>query len=238
MLLHPSIRGAAATLLVLASTAAPTLAQRRPDPYADENSIRVRIGVFQPRADSDYFDDVFDDFTGSESDLVDGMIGVEYAHAVQSWLDVSIGGSYYETAPDQSYRRFEDSRGHRIRHTLSLAQASFDVGLRLKLAPAHSRVRPYLGGGGSLVAWRLAEDGDFIDFNEPREVFSDRFESEGETFGYFLLAGVEVALSRDWALFVEGRHLDAEDDLDRDFEDLGKLDLAGESYAAGVALRF
>lgn len=230
---------AALALLVLAATTVPALAQRRPNPYAHEDSVRVRVGVFEPDADSAYFDGVFEDFTGSRNDLEAGMVGVEYAHAILPLLDVLVGGSYYETSFDQSYRRFEDPRGHRIEHTLSLEQASFDLGLRVKLAPAHARILPYLGGGGSYMAWRLAEDGDFIDFNPPpRQIFTDLLESEGETLGYFLLAGVEVPLSSDWAVFVEGRYLSADDDLDDDFEGFGKLDLSGALYSAGVTLRF
>ena len=226
-------------LLLLTATAGSALAQRRPNPYAHENSIRVRVGVFDPNADSRYFDDVFDSFTGSEGDLEDGMVGVEYTRAILSQLDILAGGSYYENASDQSYRRFEDPRGRRIEHTRTLERASLDLGLRLRLAPAHSRLVPYVGGGGSLVAWRLSEEGDFIDFgHSPRTVFSDDLEAEGENFGYFLLAGLDVPLSEDWTIFAEGRYLDADDDLGDDFEGLGALDLSGEVYSVGVSLRF
>jgi len=47
------------------------------------------------------------------------------------------------------------------------AQPGFDVGLRVKLAPEHLPVVPYVGGGGSLVTYRLIEHGDFISFNPP-----------------------------------------------------------------------
>lgn len=240
--LHHTVRRAGLALLVLAAAAAataPASAQRYARRYQPENSVRVRVGLFEPRAESDYFDEKFRDFTGSKDDLQDAALGVEYVRELMPMLDLMIGGTFYETAHDQAYRDFEDSRDRPIFHTLNLERTSFDIGVRLKLAPPHAPLTPYIGGGGSFVSWALREDGDFIDFSPPPpQIFDGILEAEGETFGYYLVAGVEVPLGNSWAIFAEGRYHDAEDDLNDDFEDFGKIDLAATEYSAGVSLRF
>lgn len=240
--LQHSIRSAGLAALVLAAMAAlptPASAQRYARRYAPENSVRVRVGLFEPRADSPYFDEKFRDFTGSKSDLQDATVGIEYVRELMPMLDLMVGGTFYEAAHDQAYRDFEDSRDRPIFHTLSLEQTSFDLGVRLKLAPPNAPVTPYIGGGGSFVSWKLREDGDFIDFSPPPpQIFSAILEAEGDALGYFLVAGVEVPLGNSWAIFAEGRYHDAEDDLGDDFEGFGKLDLAGTEFSAGASLRF
>src|SRR5687768_11629081 len=138
--LQASIRPAGLAVLFLAAVAAltpPAAAQRYARRYAPENSVRVRVGLFEPRADSDYFDEKFRDFTGAKSDLQDAAVGVEYVRELLPMLDLMVGGTFYETAHDQAYRDFEDDRDRPIFHTLGLERSSFDLGVRFKLAPPH-----------------------------------------------------------------------------------------------------
>jgi hypothetical protein len=98
------------------------------------------------------------------------------------------------------------------------------------------RVRPYLGLGGGMYAWRLREAGDFIDFGlDPPEVFSAAFETDGVTFGFVGLLGLEVHLNPTLGFLLEGRWHWADDGLTGDFEGLGTLDLSAVEVTGGVA---
>jgi hypothetical protein len=222
-------------LVAAVFAAAPATAQY----YAAENAIRIRAGLFTPEANGEYFDGIFTDFTGNADDFEDGTLGVEYSRQIAPALDLVVGGSYFESTQSQAYRDFEDADGFPIVHDTTLELSNFDLGLRLRLAPSHSPVIPYVGGGGTVVAYRLIERGDFIDFNPPPpEIFSDHFETEGAAVGYFLMAGLDIPIGRDFGLFVEGRWRDAKDDLADDFADLGEIDLSGREITGGVTWRF
>ncbi len=226
-------------LLTIAAAAAVLASPAAAQYYAPENGLRIRAGLFTPEASGEYFDGIFTDFTGNADDFEDGTIGVEYSRAIGPMIDLLVGGSYFESRQSQAYRDFEDSDGLPIVHDTTLEASNFELGLRLRLAPAHAAVVPYVGGGGTMVAYRLTEEGDFIDFNPPpAEIFSDHFEAEGTAVGYFLMAGLDIPIGRDFGLFVEGRWRDAKDDLADDFEDFGELDLSGREITGGVTWRF
>lgn len=229
------------TLIALCAAlacAAPALAQRG---YYDpgENTVRFRAGLFTPEGDSAYFDDKRLDFSGDAEDFEDGFFGIDYERRLTPHFGFIIGGSFFEGQQDQAYLDFEDRFGNDIAHTTTLDQSSLDVGVLLRLAPARAPIVPYVGGGGSAVAWHLEEDGEFIDFGfEPLDIFDDTFADEGVALGYFLVAGLEVPLGRAWSFFAEGRWRSADDELGDDFEDFGTLDLSGTEVAAGASFRF
>jgi opacity protein-like surface antigen len=206
--------------------------------YAPENGMRFRGGIFSPNAEGDYWDEKFFGFTGSPDDFEDFTIGVEYIRTLNPFVDLVVGGSYYEALEDQAYRDFEDSDGLSIVHTTAVENSNFEVGVRFRLAPLHSPVIPYVGGGGSVVMWRLTEHGDFIDFTPPETIFFDDFQDDGVALGYFLMAGIEVPVGPYFGIFAEGRWRDASDELSGEFENFGDLDLSGTEITGGVIWRF
>lgn len=217
--------------------AAPASAQR---PYrGNDHAVRFWLGLFQPEASSQYWNDAFDTFTGDKSDFEDAAVGADFKLGLTPHTSLLLGGSYYEGGSDQSYRDFVDRFGSPISHHTQLEIAAATAAFVVELAPAHAPVVPYVGVGGGLYAWRLEESGDFIDFfpAEP-EVFSTRFSNDGNTLGWFWIAGLEIPVGPQWSLLAEGRwqHLDAE--LGGDFAGSGNLDLAGPSIAGGVSWRF
>jgi hypothetical protein len=226
-------------LLTIAAAAVVFAAPAGAQHYAPENGLRIRAGLFTPEAGGEYFDGIFTDFTGNADDFEDATIGIEYVRTIGPMVDLLIGGSYFESQQAQAYRDFEDSEGLAIIHDTILEASNFELGLRLRLAPTHAPVVPYVGGGGTMVAYRLTERGDFIDFNPPpAEIFSDHFEAEGTAVGYFLMAGLDIPVGREFGFFVEGRWRDAKDDLGDDFDGLGELDLSGREITGGVTWRF
>ena len=231
-----------ALLLVLGAASSPAWAQPpyRSRSYDDsQHSFRMRAGSFQPDGESEYWETNEFAFTGDADDFADFSFGLDYRFDVTEHFGVLLSSSFFQGSSDLAYRDFEDEFGNDILHTTTLDVASFTVGGVVHFTNPGAAVRPYVGAGGGLYAWRLEESGDFIVFDPPpAEIFDGTFEDEGQTVGYYLLAGLEVPLGDTIGLFAEGRWTGAEAELDDDFEGLGDLDLGGQEISAGVAFRF
>ena len=223
--------------LALAAFAAPSEAQGRYSGY--DNAFRFHGGIFEPDAESQYWDDSFTDFTGDAEDFEDFTGAIEYQRDLTGNLRLLVGGSVWEGQSDQAYRGFVDAFDNEIRHDTTLDIASATVGLAFRLAPKNAPIIPYVGGGGGLYAWTLEESGEFIDFFvDPPEIFPATFEDDGVAFGYFYMAGLEVPVTPDISIFGEGRWHRADDELEGDFDDLGEIDLSGRSISLGLSWKF
>jgi len=220
-------------------SAAPAMAQSGTyRPAGNDSQLRFRAGSFAPDANSVYWDDVFFDFTGSPSSFDDTVVGLDFIRWLGPRLGIMLSGSGYEAEAVQAYRDFEDQSGRDIRHATRFEVSSGTLGLIYRFGGAGAVIRPYIGAGGGFYDWSLEESGDFIDFDGFNTIFSDSFFTSGDTFGTYLLAGLDVPLGDTWSIFAEGRWDDADDDLADDFEGLGSIDLGGAQWAAGFAWRF
>lgn len=237
-------------LLVVAALAVPALAQTR-RPYAQQNEIRVRLGLFEPEGDSEYWEAKAIDFTGQVSDFEDVVVGVDFLRALGPRWGVLFSASGYEGEERQAYRFFETGSGADIDHTTSLEIGSLTAGLVYHFTRRDNRFVPYVGAGGGLYTYDLIESGEFIDFTTPDlEVFPATFQEDGETLGWYWNAGLNIGLSRTWSFFAEYRRHHAEDELGGEFEgacdallDFGgfgscDLDLSGDEIAGGLSVRF
>ncbi|MFQ5526584.1 MAG: outer membrane protein [Thermoanaerobaculia bacterium] len=231
------MNGLIALVTVSAFFAGPAEAQ--PRGRYNEPTFRVQLGEFRPDGDSVYWDDKAFDFTGRAEDFEDTMGSVSYLHPLGPKLSLLVSGFFYEGTESQAYLAFEDEFGADILHTTELELNAFTVGLHYKLTGPDAAVIPYVGAGGGLYVWRIAEFGDFIDFGTADlEIFDDFFEQEDEDLGWYVTAGLEVPVADFWSLFAEARWDNAEGDLSGDFRGLGELDLSGRSYSAGLSWSF
>ena len=221
------------SLLLLGSLALPAVAA------GPEQSLRLHFGSFRPDGESDYWKGKEVDFTRSAKDFEDVVGGVDYRIELGDHLGLLFSASAFETAVDQSYRDFTDNRGLSVSHTTALEVGSATVGVVYHFAGRGAAIRPYVGAGAGFYAWRLEEDGRFVDFTPPpATIFRANSVAEGEAFGRYWLAGLEVPISSHIGFFAEGRWHDVEDELGDDFEGFGKLDLSGRQASAGVSFRF
>jgi outer membrane protein with beta-barrel domain len=223
--------------VLLAAVALP--AQAQPYGYGNQQSVRLRLGLFTPEGDSDFFDDTARDFTGEAKDFEDIVFGADYVFEMHHHVGLMLSADYFEGHQDQSYRNFEDNSGNRISHTTTLDISPITAGIVVRLAPQQSPVVPYVGAGGGIYAWRYEESGDFIDFGGiVRPVFTDTLEDTGAALGYYVMTGIEVPLSPYFSFLAEGRWDFADDELGGDFEDLGNIDLSGRRVMGGIAWHF
>ena len=230
-----SLVGAALAVCLLGAGAAQ--AQR----FGPDHSIRMRLGLFEPDGDGEYFEGAFDEFTGDTGDFEDLVGGMDYTYALNPHLRFMVSGDFYEGQSDQSYRDFEDNFGNVIEHTTTLEIVSFTAGVQVPLAPEGFPVVPYVGAGGGLYTYYLEESGDFIDFGtSDLEIFSATLSAEGSVLGYYALAGIEVPIGPYFAFFAEGRWDWADDELGQDFDDpvFGTIDLSGQRVSGGILWRF
>jgi len=203
-----------------------------------ESEFRLRLGAFQPDGDSEYWQDVHDEFTGSIDDFENIDFGAEYLLPLGSHLSISFGGSLYEGDSTQAYRRFVDNDNNRIRHDTTLDIASGTVGLVYHILPPGTALQPYVGFGGGAYWWQIEESGDFIDFGTAqRPIFNANLKSDGVAFGYYVLVGLQAPITHHVSLFAEGRWTDVDDNLTGDFEGFGDIDLSGREIAAGISWR-
>ena len=228
----------AAAVAALLAVAAPAAAQR---PYRGitDSQFRVRLGQFEPRGDSAYWNEKFDVFTGSVDQFDDISIGGDYLLALGRRNGLMFSLDAYEGEDDQAYLDFVDEFGSPIVHTTRLEFVSATAAYVLSLTGRDAAVVPYVGVGGGIYDWELEESGDFIDFGVvPAEIFTDSFRDGNTTLGWFWLAGVEVPIGPRWSVFAEARFADAEDELSGDFDELGDLDLGGRQIVGGASWRF
>ena len=205
-----------------------------------DHTVRLRLGLFTPDGEGQYFEGKETEFTGEASDFEDIVGGADYLYHAGSRFRFVLSGDVYEGQTDQEYLDFEDQFGDPIVHTTTLEITSITAGVQVPLAPQNAVVVPYIGGGGGVYTYRLEESGDFIDFGGDLEIFPATLEAEGSVLGYYFLAGLEVPIGPYFSFFAEGRWDRADDELGDDFDDpvFGTLDLSGRRVMGGVSWSF
>jgi hypothetical protein len=203
----------------------------------DFGSWRFYLGLFEPEANSQYWDETFEIFTGSPSDFEDFIFGGDYLWRTSRYGGVLFGGSLYEGRATQAYIDWVDADGYDISHTTTLELADLTAAYVLRVG--RGGVRPYVGAGGGLLWWKLREEGSFIDFGDPQyPIIYASYRADGTTWELFALAGIDFRLAHRWSFFFEGRYRWAEDELNRDFSGFGTIDLSGMQLAGGFAYNF
>jgi hypothetical protein len=96
--------------------------------------------------------------------------------------------------------------------------------------------QPYFGVGLNVVNWRYSESGDFIDFNNNREIFRDSFVASGSATGPVVLGGIRFG-GQTLTAGGEIRYSAAKADLPSDFAG-NKIDLGGWTYNFTMGVRF
>lgn len=205
----------------------------------DAYQLRLRLGVFELDGRSAFWDDSFGIFTGSRASFDDVEWGVDFNARLSYWWDLQVSGTSYESATGRSYRDYTDGFGDEVVHEAGLSLSSLTVAAVLYPLGRGRTFTPYVGIGGGFYSWDYYEIGDFIDFDvDPAEVISAGFEARGVTMGRYLMAGLDIPISADWKIFVEGRWTRVDDQLADDFDGFGTIDLSGRTVSVGFSYSF
>jgi len=244
------MRGAGIVIAVATVLFPAVPAAAQPGRGAPEDAFQIRMGMFLPTGDSDFWDATEDVFTISTSDLDDFVLGFTFLRSVSNEVELGFNLDFYEGSQRSQYRDWVDSLGFPILHDTDLevipltVDVRFIPGGRYRMRPGGRQiVKPlfYVGLGGGLAFWDYEEVGDFLDFSfDPPEIFPARFTDDGVAFEFHGLAGAEIPIGRATNLLFEARYSIAEDDLGGDFGDLAEtnIDLGGTSFFGGVSFRF
>ncbi len=200
----------------------------------EQGEFRLRLGLYDLRGSSNFWDDNALVFTGGPGDLQDVVVGGDLLWSINPNLSLMFSGEYYEGTTTQFYR---DPALSDLGHETSLLITPLKVGLLIYPAGRRAPVIPYLGGGGGLYWWRYEESGNFWDFTFA-EVTHQSYTADGVTAGYFFVAGLEVPVRPYWSFFFEGQWQHATDTLNQDFGGFGDIDLSGTEVSAGFAWKF
>ncbi len=233
---HTFTRAIVGALIIVAVSAVAAEAQGNWRP-GDFGSFRLRFGLFEPDAESQYWDDKFADFTGSPSNFEDFVWGADYLWRTSKSAGFMFGTSFYSGATTQAYREWVDAYGGDIRHTTSLDLWDMSAAFVWRLG--RGRVAPYLGVGGGFVYWKLAESGSFIDFGDPElPIIFATYQASGWTYEGLGFVGLDVGLGYRWSFFAEARYRISDDELSDDFAGFGEIDLSGTELTAGFSWNF
>jgi outer membrane protein W len=229
--------------------ATPALAQSG-DGYlfgAPKGSVTLRGGFAQARASSDVFQEATQQLTLSKRDFAGFSGGLEAAARVGPNLDLSLDVDYMSTSAPSHYRGLVDLQNQEIEQTTSLRRVPMTINAKVYLAPPGrsvgrfawipSTLAPYVGVGGGVMAYRFAEEGDFVDLST-NAVRPDRFVSDGTTPMAQVMAGADYTLSPRLAITGDARYLLVKGaTLGRDFSGYQPLDLSGVALSLGLTVR-
>jgi hypothetical protein len=228
-----------AVLLAAVTVAAPATAQQ---------SLSLNIGYFTLRgADSRVPGDTLVENLFATppfalnyriSDFDNATYGVEWLAPLGDFLEVGVGANYFTSTVASSYGGLVvDPTGGRVGQDLQLRTVPITATVRVFPIGRHAGVQPYLGAGVSVVPWRYAEVGDFVDPN--LAIFQWDYHDEGVAVGPVVLAGLRVPIGRAFAIGGEVRYLRADTTLDPRVGFVGdRLDLGGITYQTNFVIRF
>jgi hypothetical protein len=226
-----------AVLMVLLAPVA-VEAQGRWQP-GDTGSFRIFLGEFRPEGNSRYWDEKFEDWTGSVSDFNDFIFLGDYRMPMTRSSAALFGMSWYEGATTQSYRDWVDASGGEIYHRTTLRSYDFSAAWVFEVGGMRQQFTPYFGVGAGYVWWELVESGDFIDFTHPDlPVFTATYGSTASTWELFGIVGADIRLGHSFSLVVQGRWREASDELGGSMSGSGEIDLSGFDYELGFAFHF
>lgn len=202
------------------------------------SGIELRLGGFDPRGDSDLFDDVGELYAVRPRDFRGFTGGIEYSLGVGDHVELGFHLDGYGRTVTSSYRDFEAEDGSPIFQDLRLNVVPLGATVRFLPAGRRARVSPYVAAGADIFFYKYEEQGEFIDFfSDGLDISSDAFVSEGATGGFHVAAGLRVPVSHDFSVTGEVRYQQARTRMNDDFSQ-NELDLSGTSATVGVHLRF
>jgi hypothetical protein len=215
-------------------------------PASAQQSVNFYVGGFIPRSlDARGGDDVlFNNLLQSTNllsfnikDFNGATFGGEWLVGLGDLFDAGIGLGFYQRTAPSVYASLVNADQSEIAQDLKLRIVPITATVRFLPLGHRAPVRPYVGGGVGIFAWRYSETGQFVDPAD-KTVFTGSFAGSGTNAGPIVLAGVTVPLS-NFAPGFEVRYQAAKGTLPASQGFAGpKIDLGGFNYLFVFNVRF
>jgi len=207
------------------------------------------------RAEGEIYDFLTDQLTLETFDFSGPAFTVDFSWRLKSWMDVVFGVEVTGHKEKSEDRYFTDALGNPVVQKTQLLQVPLT--LSLKLYPigrghqvgTYAWVRktfvPYVGGGIGGTWYELKQKGDFVHVTDPDDpeddfcrgldacIFEDVFTSDAWTFAPHAFLGLDIKLTRNLGLILEGRYYWADADVQGDYVGFDPIDLNGGRLMIG-----
>jgi opacity protein-like surface antigen len=210
-------------------------------------AVGVRGGYFFASAQGDIYDFLTETLTIEPNDFDAFVLGVDFAWTLHSRLDAVFGFELTRPSIDSEYREFVEENDAPILQTTRLTTVPLTASLKLYVSPRGrqvsrfafipAKVRPYVGGGGGVIWYRLEQFGDFVDF-EDLSIFTAELQSEGWGWEAQAFAGADFRLTPKLYLTFELRYLWMDASVSGDFVGFEPIDLGGLRTTGGIGFSF
>jgi hypothetical protein len=174
-------------------------------------------------------------------------LGVDLGFNTSRRLDVGVSLEGTTRTHGSEYRNFLDNNNQPIRQTTSLSTIGLTGNLTYSLrdrgrsissfAWIPSHYVPYIGVGAGVIHYDFTQKGDFIDF-QTNAVNSDKLNASNWGAIAQAFSGLSYALSPRYSLLTEARYTLSSAALNKDYNQLGRIDLSGLSFNVGTSIRF
>lgn len=200
-----------------------------------EQALSLKIGLFQPSLSSDLWDINIENLAFSKQDMLDLYFGGEYEFFLGTRFSISFSGETYNKTIASQYKDWEYDDETPIYQSFSLRITSFEANLKLYPTGYRAKIYPFLGAGVGIFAWRYAQWGEFINFDD-LSVQEGYAETNTYTLGFSALAGIGIKLNQSMGLFLEAKYQYLKGELSSFFEGFEKLDMSGLKYNLGFTI--
>ncbi len=245
-----AISRAFASLTLMMLVAAPVAAQATGNGFL----FHEPTGVFSFRAGYSRANAGSDLFTSQEQQLTIGprgfdavSLGLDLGFSVSRRLDVGVSLDGTMRTHGSEYRSFLDNNNQPVRQTTSLSTVGLTGNLKYNL---HDRGRPistfawipshyvpYVGVGAGLIRYDFTQKGDFI-VAQTMAINNDNLNAANWGAMAQVFSGLSYTLSPRYSLLTEARYTLSSAALNKDYSELGRIDLSGLSFNVGTSIRF
>jgi opacity protein-like surface antigen len=208
--------------------------------------IGLRGGAAFNRANGEIFNFLERNLTIDDSDFIAPAFALDLSVRATMWLDVVFGFEVGGISIKSEFREFEFVSGESIEQTTTLTQVPLTVSLKVyplgrghrvgRYAWVRPRLVPYLGGGLGATWYRLSQTGDFVDSTD-LNIFEAKLRSEDWAFAQHVFVGLDLKVSTNFGVVLEGRYYWARANLGGDFVGFDPISLEGGRVMLGFSYR-
>jgi opacity protein-like surface antigen len=216
-------------------------------------TLGIRGGYVFNRANGEIYTFLTEKLTLDSDDFNAGGFQLDVAVRALSWLDVVFGFEYNYSSSRSEFRNFKEAiTDAPIKQDTELTQVPLTTSLKLyplgrgrqvgEYAWIRSTLVPYVGGGLGATWYWLKQHGDFVDESDCTPllgctIFSDKISTSAWAFSKHVFAGLDLKLTRNFGLVVEGRYQWARATVKRDYVGFERINLDGARVMVGFSFR-